>query len=167
MRNDVLTIRGLPGCLFAVVLTVAALSACDSRDRAPPGFSPTRETLREAGHIARCNTVHSLTLPVSVMHRYGIEPDRNKAVLSCSLQVVTDGAPANVAAQVEGTATVLTGRTTAIEFQEILETGAISYLGAFTLAGKSRIAFNVRMTDLRTGQMFTLDFEQADLPGRL
>jgi hypothetical protein len=134
-------------------------------ERKPPGFEPTGVQERYGGHIARCNTVHSLTLPQSVLREYGVAADVNTAVLSCSLQV-GEGVPVNVPAQILGTVTTLTGRTSELDFTEILEGNAVSYFTPFDLSAKSEMHFEVSMTDVETGGRYDVELRQVELPGR-
>ena len=160
-------LRVLGNSLFWAAATSTFLAGCDSPDRAPAGFSPAQVTVREHDHIARCNTVHSLTVPASLSHRYGIAPDENTAVITCALQVATGAAPANVAAQVQGSATAQAGRATSVEFKKVVGPSVILYLGSFALTDSPAIELNVRLTDLRTGAAFDLQLAQAGLPGRM
>jgi hypothetical protein len=77
--------------VIALTVTVALTPCSDDPQRAPAGFSPARALVRQQGRIARCNTVHSLTLPADVMHHYGLRADEDTGVISCTLQLSNYG----------------------------------------------------------------------------
>lgn len=133
---------------------------------APTGFAPSSETVRSNERIARCNTVHSLTLPTSIVERYGVQANEDTAVISCSLQEDTGGPPRNIAAQVSGTVTTLTGQASPIDFKEILDDGAVSYLGTFSIKARSALDFEISLTDPSTGKTYPVGLKQSELPGR-
>lgn len=117
--------------------------------------------------IARCNTVHSLTAPRTVLERYGLTGDYETGILTCSLQMTRGDVPENVPAQISGTATSLTGKTQRIDFKEVLEREAVTYVGTFSLAERSRIDFSVWLYDPLTGERYHVELRQAALPERL
>jgi len=150
----------------AIVATLLALASCSREgERSPAGFEPTRAERRFDGHVARCNTVHSLTLPQAVLDRYELAAGEDTAVLSCSLQVI-NGSPHNIPARISGTATTLVGTTTPLHFGEILEEQAVSYVTTFNLTAHSEIRFDIVMVDEQTGARYAVEFSQVELPGR-
>jgi hypothetical protein len=150
----------------ATVTTLLAAVGCSrEKESSPAGFEPTRAESRSDGRIARCNTVHSLTLPQEVLHRYDLVAGENTAVLSCSLQMI-DGSPDNIPARISGTATTLLGTTTPLNFKEILEERAVSYVTTFDLTARSEIRFDIQMVDEQTGRSYAVEFSQVELPGR-
>lgn len=161
----------LPAVLSVLLLLLVALAfiaACSrSPSGAPTGFSPASKVVRIDDRIARCNTIHSLSLPAAVLGRYGIAADADTAVISCSLQRIENGVPVNMPALLSGTVTLLTGKTVPIDFQETRDHDAISYVAVFDLTARSRIDFDVHLTDVLTGARHHLELRQAALPGRL
>lgn len=166
-------------CTTSKLLTVSSfvllIVGCSREDsapaglaapHAPAGFAPASETVRENARIARCNTVHSLTLPTSIVERYGVQANDETGVISCSLQVDHGGPPTNVAAQISGTVTTLTGQVSPVEFKEILEEGAVSYVGTFSIEAASSLDFEVSLIDSATGTAYRVALQQSDLPGR-
>ena len=144
------------------------LAGCDERGQpSPAGFSPARAVIREQGRIARCNTVHSLTLPASIMSRYGLHAGDETGVISCSLQLLTNGMPVNTRALISGFAKTLTGNTERLGFKEVLDKGAVTYVATFPLTAASRIDFEVDMYDPVTGRRYEVELQQTGLPGRL
>jgi hypothetical protein len=182
LRSPTCVIVGMPTpnnslrtavAVIAVVVS-SLLGACDfdaSRQAGTPdkprGFESSSGIVRDQGHLARCNTVHSLTLPREIQQRYRVKAHDDTAVISCSLQVESVGSPTNVAARVSGTQTLLTGRTTPLDFKEILDEDAVSYVATFSIAAKLAIDFNVTLTDLQSGATYRVKLRQSDLPGRL
>jgi Domain of unknown function (DUF4426) len=155
------------------VVMATFLCACDGKNpeglappNAPTGFSPAASVEKADDRIARCNTVHSLTLPTRVIERYDMSAADDVAVLSCSLQIEAGGAPQNIPADVTGTATLLTGRVSQLEFKEILDERAVAYIAPFSIDAISAIDFHVRLTDRQTGRAHEVRFRQSELPGR-
>lgn len=165
-RANVHALRNIPGLLFAAAAGGVVLPGCDSPDRAPAGFAPAQAAVREDSHIARCNTVHSLSVPASLIHGYGITPDENTVVITCALQVMDDIGPAYIAAQVEGWARAAAGRVIPVDFKAFVDPGAISYLASFSLADQPAVELRVKLTDLRSGAAFDVMLEQAGLAER-
>ena len=150
--------------MTAAVTMLLATAGC-SREAGPAAFEPTQVKLRFDERIARCNTVHSLTLPQAVLRRYDLVADEDTAELSCSLQMA-DGTPGNVPARIAGTATSLVGTTTPLDFKEILEERAVSYVTTFDLTARSEVRFDIQITDEQTGKDYAIEFSQVELPGR-
>jgi hypothetical protein len=154
----------------ALLSSTLATGACgDSRDSGgskPAGFAPTRAVVSERGRIARCNTVHSLTLPWTVIRRYGLHADEATGVISCSLQLHSNGMPVNTRALISGTARTLTGDVERLGFKQVLDQGSVTYVATFPLAATSRIDFDVDMYDPLTGHRYEVQFRQSALPGR-
>lgn len=144
------------------------LAGCGERGQpSPAGFSPARAVVREQGRIARCNTVHSLTLPASVMSRYGLHAGDDTGVISCSLQLLSNGMPVNTRALISGISRTLTGNAERLGFKEVLDEGAVTYVATFPLTAASRIDFEVDMYDPITGKRYEVRLQQTGLPGRL
>jgi hypothetical protein len=158
-------------CAF-IAIVCGMLPACDIElpkeagfPEKPRGFEPASAVARGPDRVARCNTVHSLTLPASIRQRYGVQPDEGTALISCSLQLES-GAPPNIASRVSGTQTLLTGRTTPLEFEQAANEGVTVHMAPFSLEGKSAIDFEVQLTDEQTGRTYTVELRQSELPGR-
>lgn len=164
----------MAGCSFKLACAVLSgttviLAGCgDSTQRSPAGFAPARAIFRDQGRIARCNTVHSLTLlPLGVIRRYGLHADDETGVISCSLQLLSNGMPVNTPALVSGSAKTLTGNMERLGFKEVLDQGAVTYVATFPLTAASRIDFDVDMYDPITGRRHEVELRQVGLPGRL
>jgi hypothetical protein len=153
-------------CAVLLCTTVILAGCGDSAQRSPPGFAPARAIVRDHGRIARCNTVHSLTLPGGVIRRYGLHADDETGVISCSLQLSSNGMPVNARALVSGIARTLTGNTERLGFKEVLDKGAVTYVATFPLTAASRIDFDVDMYDPITGRRHEIELRQVGLPGR-
>lgn len=155
--------------LAGVVLlsaTVTVVGCGDGAQRAPAGFSPERAIVRDQGRIARCNTVHSLTLPAAVLRRYGLNAGDETGVISCSLQLLSNGNPVNIRASISGVGRTLTGNARRLGFKEVLDQGAVTYVASFPMTAASRIDFDVDMYDPITGRRYEIGLRQAGLPGR-
>jgi hypothetical protein len=87
-------------------------------------------------------------------------------VISCSLQVSSNGIPVNIRALISGAARTLTGNAQRLGFKEVLDQGAVTYVASFPLAAASRIGFDVRMYDPVTGRRYEIRLRQTGLPGR-
>jgi hypothetical protein len=152
---------------FALGATLTLVGCGEGAQRSPAGFSPARAVIREDGRIARCNTVHSLTLPESVIGRYGLHAGDDTGVISCSLQLLSNGTPVNTRTLISGAARTLTGNTERLGFKEVLDQGAVTYVATFPLTAASRIDFDVSMYDPTTGRRHEVELQQTGLPGRL
>jgi hypothetical protein len=111
--------------------------------------------------------VHSLTLPGAVISRYGMHADDETGVISCSLQLLSNGMPVNTRALISGVARTLTGNAQRLAFKEVLDKGAVTYVATFALTAASRIDFAVDMYDPITGRRYEVELQQTGLPGRL
>lgn len=164
--------RGQVGSLK--VRTVVALAhllcaACSKEDRdprglaaphAPQGFAPAAAIVRADERTARCNTVHSLTLPNSIVHRYSIAANDGTAVISCSLQADAAGESVNVPARVRGIQTSLDGVSKPLDFDEILDDRAVSYLSTFSIDENSWVEFEVSLIDEATSREYLVGLRQ-------
>lgn len=88
---DLLTLRRW--ILLTAMLAIVGCSQSDERS----AFEPARTHVMLGDRIARCNTVHSLTLPQEVVQRYELSTGEDLAFISCSLQMATDP-PSNIPA---------------------------------------------------------------------
>jgi hypothetical protein len=82
------------------------------------------------------------------------------------LQIDEGGTLRNIPADISGTATLLTGRATPLDFKEILDEGAVSYISPFSIEATSAVDFNIKLTDRQTGKTYDVQFRQSELPGR-
>lgn len=153
-----------------VLSGVAMLGGCERSDteqgRAigmPASFSPAEQVVRMEDRIARCNTVHSFTLPSRVADRLDLSVGPNTAVVSCALQANRDGAVTNLPAQVHGTATALSGNISELDFREVLEEETLSYVAAFNIDARAGVRFDVTILDPQTGRRHDLHFEQTQI----
>lgn len=133
--------------------------------RKPAAFEPVREQLLSGDRIARCNTVHSLTLPPEILQRYELSAGEDLAFISCSLQIATQP-PSNIPARVSGTQTALTGSSEELQFKEVLDRNAVSYIAPFDLTATSELRFDVQLADPDTNAVFDVQLRQAELSGR-
>lgn len=151
--------------LAGVVLLLAACERGDPESETPIGvpasFAPTEEVVQANGRTARCNTVHSLTLPQRMIDRLNLAVGADTAVISCSLQAVEDGIVVNLPVHVSGTVTTLAGNIADIDFTQVVEEETVSYVGQFAIDGKAGVRFDVTMVEPRTGARYQLDFEQT------
>lgn len=145
---------------------VSTLTGCQKNaERKPAKFEPQRTQKEAQNRIARCNTVHTLTLPATVLDRYGIPAGDDTAVLSCSLQVATEP-PTNIPARISAEIQSLSGPSEPLTFKQILDQGAVSYVAPFSIAGRLKINFSIQIVDPQSDQRFELHLTQAALPGR-
>ena len=158
--NETLNLRSLFSLAAALCIT-----GC-SQDGRPPAFEPVRTHVASGDRIARCNTVHSLTVPQEVIRRYELSTSEDLAFISCSLQMATDP-PSNIPAKVIGVREDLTGTRASLEFEEILQGDAISYVAPFDLTAKSELRFEVVLVDPLTEAKYELTLRQEDLSGRV
>jgi len=100
------------------------------------------------------------------VQRYSLSIGEDLAFISCSLQIDTEP-PSNIPARVSGIQTALTGATASLEFKEILEGGAVSYIAPFDLAAASEIRFDVLLVDADTQAKDEVNLRQEDVSGRV
>ena len=148
---------------FGVVFATAACSPESARK--PAAFEPVRTQLVLGDRIARCNTVHSLTLPGEIVRRYELSAGEDLAFISCSLQRATDP-PTNIPARISGRRTALTGATASLEFKEILDGGAVSYIAPFDLTAASEMRFDVLLVDPENQAEYNVQLRQDEVSGR-
>jgi hypothetical protein len=152
--------------IFGVMLAMTACAPDDGDDaRKPAKFEAAKAQVSLGARIARCNTVHSETLPEEVVRRYNLSVGEDLAFISCSLQIAADP-PSNIPARVSGIQTALTGATASLDFKEILEEGAVSYIAPFDLTAASEIRFDVLLVDVDTQAKYELNLRQDEVSGR-
>lgn len=154
----------------ALAVSVSLLAACGQGDPgtqapigAPASFAPAEQVVRDEGRIARCNTVHSFSLPTRMVEKLNVNAGPETAVISCVLQAVENGAVRVLPAQVRGTATALSGSSRQLEFHEVLEEDTRSYVASFTIDARVGIRFDVSILDPQTGVTYEVAFEQTRL----
>lgn len=130
---------------------------------APSSFAPVQKVVRGDGRIARCNTVHSSTLPAQMIERLNLDVGPDTAVISCALQATENGVIRVLPAQVRGTATALSGNIRELNFHEVTEQETVAYVASFTIDARVGIRFDVTIVDPQTGASYAVEFEQTKL----
>ena len=154
--------------LWSICIVMLVVSACSPEgSRKPAAFEPVTAQVSLGERIARCNTVHSLTLPHEVVARYSLSTGEDLAFISCSLQTTATEPPSNIPARVSGLRSALTGATASLEFKEILEGDAVSYIAPFDLTAASELRFDVLLMDADTQAKYEVNLRQKDVSGRV
>lgn len=144
----------------------ASLACSPDSARKPAAFEPVRVQVSSGDRIARCNTVHSQTLPAEVVRRYELSTGEDLAFISCSLQIASEP-PSNIPAKVSGIRSALTGATATLDFKEILQGDAVSYIAPFDLTAASEMRFDVLLVDPETQAKYEVELRQEDVSGRV
>ena len=154
----------------AIVTSAVFLAACgpDSSGTnapigAPSSFAPAQKVVRTDNRTARCNTVHSFTLPAQTIEKLNLSVGPDTAVISCALQATENGVVRVLPARVQGTATALSGNVRELDFREVVEQETLSYVASFTIDARVGVRFDVTILDPQTGAAYAVDFEQTKL----
>src|ERR671919_2059992 len=89
--------------------------------------------LSAGDYTAQVNAVVTSFLPEEELQKYGIEQDKDQALLTVMIERKQNGAASPVPADVEVTATNLLGQLRKIKMREIREGGAAYYVGEFSI----------------------------------
>ncbi|MCB0060020.1 MAG: DUF4426 domain-containing protein [Halioglobus sp.] len=108
------------------------------------------QTIEQDGVTVRCNTVNSQFVPEASLHRYQLQADKNRGLLSCVVQRQNEAGqlvniPAKVSAQVEN----FYGVTSAVEMRELSvdeQNFEISYIGSYDVLSQHELTFTIQIT---------------------
>jgi len=113
------------------------------------------ESSKEVGNfIVHYNAISTESLPPAVARAYGITRSKNKGLLNIS--VLKKGAGfQGVEADINVSATNLTGQLRDIELRKIVEQNAIYYISVFSVADRETLDFSIKVktTDNQTGNI--------------
>jgi hypothetical protein len=97
------------------------------------------------GYVVHFNALPTESLPPSVARAYGITRSGNRGLLNIS--VLKDGGGfSGVEADVEASATNLTGQLRNINLRKIEEQNAVYYISEFSVANQETLDFSVKVT---------------------
>ncbi len=105
-------------------------------------------------YIVHFNAISTESLPPAVARAYGITRSKNKGLLNIS--VLKKGAGfQGVEADIDVSATNLTGQLREIELRKIVEQKAIYYISVFSVANRETLDFSIKVTttDNETGNI--------------
>ncbi len=121
-------IRHLLSVLYLILLSVSLASA---------------EALNAGDYTVQVNAVTTSFLEETVLQKYGIEQDKDQALITVMIQRKQNGAT-SVPANVEATATNLLGQLRKIEMREIKEGDAAYYIGEFGVTHQEILNFDIK-----------------------
>ncbi len=103
------------------------------------------ESSQEVGnYIVHYNAISTESLPPAVATAYGITRSKNKGLLNIS--VLAKGAGfQGVEAEIDVSATNLTGQLRAIELRKIEEQKAIYYISVFSVTNRETLDFSIKV----------------------
>ncbi len=105
-------------------------------------------------YVVHFNALSTESLPPAVARAYGITRSKNKGLLNISV-LRKGGNFEGVEAEIEVSATNLTGQLREINLRKIQEQNAIYYISEFSVADQETLDFSIKVTtaDNKTGNM--------------
>ena len=105
-------------------------------------------------YVVHFNALSTESLPPAVARAYGITRSKNKGLLNISV-LRKGGNFEGVEADIEVSATNLTGQLREINLRKIQEQNAIYYISEFSVADQETLDFSIKVTtaDNKTGNM--------------
>jgi hypothetical protein len=114
------------------------------------------------GHIARCSTMNTATLPEATLQQYRISADAQRGLLTCLVQEDRQELePENVPAEVRARYRPVGHTWQEIPMQQIAINDLVSYLGVYDLQRAENLQFEVMVTVPAAGRML-LQFDDFD-----
>jgi hypothetical protein len=120
------------------------------------------ENSRDFGnYVVHFNALATDLLPPEVAREYHISRSQSNGMVNITVLKKVLGSPGQpVHAQVETTATNLTGQTWKIPMREAREGNAIYYIGEFGVANEETVKFDVRVRPEGTRDELAIEFSQ-------
>lgn len=105
-------------------------------------------------YIVHYNAISTESLPPAVARAYGITRSKNRGLLNISV-LKKGGNFEGVEADIEVSATNLTGQLRNIDLRKITDNNAIYYISEFSVADRETLDFSIKVTtnDNNTGNM--------------
>ena len=105
-------------------------------------------------HIVHYNAISTESLPPAVARAYGITRSKNRGLLNISV-LKKGGGFEGVEANIDVSATNLTGQLRDIKLRKIQEQGAVYYISEFSVADRETLDFSIKVTtaDNQTANM--------------
>ena len=111
--------------------------------------------------VVHYNALPTTQLPPEVARSYSITRSPNRALLNISVQRrAADGTPASATAQVQASATNLTGQRRELAVREVRDQGAIYYLSETRVSNLETLIFDVVVQPEGAAAPITLRFQQ-------
>lgn len=125
-------------------------------------FTAQGEQFKDFGqYVVHYNTIKTDFLSAEVAREYDITRSRNRAMLNVSvLKKADDGKTKPIEAEVDATATNLTGQLKNIDMRAIFDRGAIYYIGELSVEDEEVLDFKVNITPDGTGRTLTITFRE-------
>lgn len=105
-------------------------------------------------YVVHFNALSTESLPPAVASAYGITRSKNKGLLNISV-LKRGGGYQGVEADIEVSATNLTGQLRNIQLRKIQEQNAVYYISDFSVADQETLDFSIKVTtaDKKTGNI--------------
>ena len=112
-------------------------------------------------YVVHFNALNTSHLAPSVTREYGLKRSKNRGMVNIAvLNKVLGTAGKPVAAEIEASATNLTGQKRSIELREVREDTAIYYIGDFPIAHEETLRFVVHVQPEGKGEAHEVKFTQ-------
>jgi len=113
------------------------------------------------GYTVHHNAITTDSLPPEIAQHYAITRSPNRGMVTITvMENRATGQPLAVPAEVEVTATNLTGQTRDIAVREVREQHAIYYIGDFPVANEETLNFTLKVKPQGASQTYTAEFSQ-------
>lgn len=112
-------------------------------------------------YIVHYNTINTSFLSARVAREYGIQRSDRRAMLNLTVQKKTaDNQTKAVRAQVDGTATNLTGQLRQLNLRAVEDGEAVYYIGEFGIENEEVLNFHIDLKPEGAAQPLSLEFRE-------
>lgn len=137
----------LPVLLGMLMMTAGSANAENSQDF--------------GDYVVHFNALSTVYLPPSVTRQYNIKRSKNRGMINIAILHKMLGTPGKpVAAEIQASATNLTGQKRDIELREIREETAIYYIGEFPITHEETLRFRLYVKPAQGGEAHEVTFRQ-------
>jgi hypothetical protein len=112
------------------------------------------------GHLVRCSTVNTGTLPEASLEQYRLRPDPNRGLLTCLVQR-DQVEPENVPAEIRARYRAVGQTWEELDLREIRTNDQVSYLGIYDIRREETLQFEVMAEVPNVGRVL-LQFDDLD-----
>jgi|SRR5690606_11419683 len=116
--------------------------------------------VESGGYVVHFNAVPTTQIPPEAARSYRITRSPNRALLNIAVQKKGEAANQAVAAEVQASATNLTGQRRDLSVREVRDGGSIYYLAETGISHLETLNFEVAVLPAEASQPITLRFQQ-------
>jgi hypothetical protein len=114
------------------------------------------------GHVVRCSTVNTTSLPEATLAQYRLQSHPRRGLLTCLLQQERQELePANVPADVRARVRPVGHVWEELSIREVVINDLVSYLGTYDIETAETLQFEVMISAAHAGQLL-LRFDDLD-----